>query len=413
MLPFDLPSDYTPQKRVAVERRIQQVVELLADRQNVLLLMHNDPDPDALASARALEVLLHHYLPDANLTLAHGGMIGRAENRTMSDLFVPHAIHISTAEAADTLPAYDAIALVDTQPTAGNHLLYGIDYPLDDVILAIDHHPPKRSQTRAVVHDVRPEIGACCTILCEYLAVAELTPEAKLATALFYGIKSDTRGLSRHTTDLDIWAYTMLRNLVDTEVLGRIEHVELPRSYYRGLSDALANTMLYVCPDKTTMPDSAAKAAKETAEVDAASGPASNNPDAEEEQDDEIQPCEGDVAVSLLFDMQRPDMAGEVADLLLRLEDVSWAICLGIYDERLVISVRTDAASAQAGRIVRAIVGRSGTAGGHDTMAGGRIHLPDDTPAERVAALHGLVPRFLHELGVGDVAGEPLLEKGS
>ncbi len=164
--------------------------------------------------------------------------------------------------------------------------------------------------------------------------------------------------------------------------------MQLPRSYFRSISEALDNTTLYHCDS------------------------ARHKVDYEGEQKEQ-QPCEGDVAISLLFDMKRPDMASEVADLLLRLEDVCWAICLGLFEDRLVISIRTDAVDPRAGRLVRSIVGRSGTAGGHDTMAGGRIHLPHATPAERVAELHALVPRFLKELGVAAAVGDPLLDIGN
>lgn len=372
---------------------MQQLRTLLADRRNILVLMHNDPDPDAIAAGYALERLIRHLLPAAPVTLGHGGMIGRAENRTMAHLFVPHALRIPTFDAATVLPAYDAILLVDTQPSASNHLLYEIAYPPEQVILAVDHHPPKRSQARAVIHDVRPEVGAAATVLAEYVASAEMEIDDVLATALFYGVKSDTRGLSRHTTDLDIWAYSALRNYVDTELLNQIEHVQLPRSYFRSISDALLNTMLYRCSDE-------------------------NQPGVEEKDDEEQseanggeQPCTGYISVSLLFQMKRPDMASEVADLMLRMEDVSWAICLGIFEDRLVISVRADRPNAQAGRLVRVIVGKNGTAGGHDTMAGGRIHTPNATPAQRIAGLHALVPRFLQTLGAGDAAGMPLLDK--
>jgi nanoRNase/pAp phosphatase (c-di-AMP/oligoRNAs hydrolase) len=382
---LSLPIDYTLKRRSGLERRIEQAVELLAARNQTLILMHNDPDPDAMASSRAMEILFRHYLPTAKYTLAHGGLIGRAENRTMADLFVPHMTRIPTFEAEEALQAYDAVILVDTQPIAGNHLLYGLDYPPENVILAVDHHPPRRSQLRAVVHDVRPEIGSCSTMLCEYIAAAEIDIDPSLATALFYGIKSDTRGLSRHTDELDIWAYSALRNHIDTDLLNQIEQVQLPRSYFRSISDALANTTLYHCHINPT-------------------------PAPPEDEENGYQPCEGDVAVSLLFDMKRPDMASEVADLLLRLEDVCWSICLGLFEDRLVISVRTDAANARAGRLVRGIVGRNGTAGGHDTMAGGRVHLPNATPAQRIAELHALVPRFLEELGVAEVKGSPLLE---
>jgi len=385
--------DFSTQRISAGERRIQQLRSLLTDRRNILVLMHNDPDPDAIAAGYALERLIRHLLPDAPVTLGHGGMIGRAENRTMAQLIAPHAIRIPTFEAGAVLPAYDAILLVDTQPSAGNHLLYEIDYPPEQVILAVDHHPPKRSQTRAVIHDVRPEVGAAATLMAEYVATAEMEIDEILATALFYGIKSDTRGLSRHTTDLDIWAYTALRNFVNTELLNQIEHVQLPRSYFRGISDALMNTMLYRCPEPEL-------------------GKASQDKQGEEDEEEpEDQPCSGYITVSLLFQMKRPDMASEVADLMLRMEDVSWAICLGIFDDRLVISVRADKPNAQAGRLVRSIVGKTGTAGGHDTMAGGRIHVPNASPAQRIAELHTLVPRFLQSLGAGEVAGFPLLDK--
>lgn len=375
-----LPADYTPQRKSALERRIQQAIELIESRKHTLILMHNDPDPDTIASGRAMEILFKTFLPDARYTLAHGGLIGRSENRTMAEILIPHALRIPTFEAEKALKDYDAIVMVDTQPGASNHLLYDLDYPSDALILAVDHHPPKRSQVRAVIHDVRPEIGACSTMLCEYLAVSEIDIDEQLATALFYGIKADTRGLGRHSDALDLWAYTTLRNFIDTDMLNEIEHVQLPRSYFRALSDALDDTKLYHCP-----------------------------PGAADAKSDGF-PCVGDVAISLLFDMTRPDLAAEVADLLLRLEGVCWAICLGIYEHRLVISVRSDLPDARSGRLVRSIVGRSGTAGGHDTMAGGRIHLENSTPAERIAELHALVPRFLKELGVADAVGSPLLE---
>ena len=134
---------------------------------------------------------------------------------------------------------------------------------------------------------------------------------------------------------------------------------------------------------------------------------------AEDMGDDEqaaVEERAGDIAISLLFDMPRPDMAAEVADLLMRMEHVSWVVCLGIFQDQGVMSVRAVDSNAKAGRLVRIIAGRNGSAGGHNTMAGGRIHLPNKTPAERIAELHALVPRFLKELGAGDDMGVPLLE---
>ena len=442
-----LPEDYGGRRRSSIERRVQQIVELVEGKNNLLVLMHNDPDPDAIASARALEELLRIHAPATGVTLGHGGIIGRAENRTMADEIVPHKVRISQRAAAAEMSVYDGVMLVDTQPVAANHLLWSTDYPGEEVLAAIDHHPPRRSQLRAKVHDVRPDVGASSTLLCEYLAVAEVPIDRRLATALFYGIKSDTLGLSRQTSALDIWAYSTLRHLVETDLLNRIEHVQVPRTYFRSISDALANTTIYTVSmpsavdEEDEEDEEEAEEAEEILEEDETDGyrsdlerfdldiialsrmlaPGSPGPptgeqdggedaDGGDEESEEETERAGDIAVSLLFDMPRPDMAAEVADLLMRMENVAWVVCLGIFQDQGVMSVRASDSNAKAGRLVRIIAGRNGSAGGHNTMAGGRIHLPDKTPAERIAELHALVPRFLKELGAGDDMGVALLE---
>ncbi len=398
--PFHLPTDTSPQKRVALERRLQQIREALGDAERVLLLMHNDPDPDALASGLALERLLREIVPGKALTLAHGGIIGRAENLSMAQALLPQVLRIPIFEVEEILSRYDAICLIDTQPGAGNHLLYTSGFPLDQVAVAIDHHPPRRGQIQAAFHDVRPDVGACSTILCEYLAAAQIVPDTKLATALFYGIKTDTRGLSRHAGPLDAWAYMSLHGLIDTDLLGHIEQAQLPAAYFKNLSYALAHANRYRCPSDP--PPARSPRPRKT----------SPDPHGDERGNDFVNGdgCQGDVVISILGEMERPDMAAEVADLLLRLDGVRWVICLGLYDSRVVISVRNDGPGGHAGRLVRLIVGKTGTAGGHESMAGGRILMLDATPAERTAAVHSLVPLFLEKLGLADAAPEPLLE---
>ena len=436
---LSLPDDYSSRRRSSAEKRVQQIVELLDKKDNVLVLMHNDPDPDAIASARAVEELLRLHAPTTEVTLGHGGIIGRAENSTMASLVMPHGVRIPQRTAGERIIRYDGVMLVDTQPISANHVLWSTDYPREEVLAAIDHHPPRRSRLRAKMHDVRPEVGASATIMCEYLAIAEVPIDAQLATALFYGIKSDTLGLSRHTSDLDIWAYSTLRHLIQTELLNRIEHVQLPRTYFRSISDALANTTIYTVSAPLKVDDELEE--EETVEgqeeeqddsyrsdlqrfdldifalsrmlapdTSGSSSPDQSDGSDEEEEEEEGAEVTGDIAVSLLFDMPRPDMAAEVADLLMRMENVSWVICLGIFEEVGVMSVRAADSNARAGRLVRVIAGRSGSAGGHNTMAGGRIHLPNKTPAERIAELHALVPRFLKELGAGEDVGVALLE---
>jgi len=215
--------------------------------------------------------------------------------------------------------------------------------------------------------------------------------------------------------------------------------VQLPRTYFRSISDALANTTIYTVSAPLAVEDELEEEEAEESQngeqddsyrsdlqrfdldifalsrmlaPDSSGSSSLDQADGSEEDDEEEEEADvtGDIAVSLLFDMPRPDMAAEVADLLMRMENVSWVVCLGIFEEVGVMSVRAADSNARAGRLVRVIAGRNGSAGGHNTMAGGRIHLPNKTPAERIAELHALVPRFLKELGAGEDVGVPLLE---
>jgi hypothetical protein len=59
-------------------------------------------------------------------------------------------------------------------------------------------------------------------------------------------------------------------------------------------------------------------------------------------------------------------------------------VCIGMYGDHLILAVRTRNRRGGAERLVQAIVGNQGTAGGHGTMAGGRVPLQDKDP-EQVA----------------------------
>ena len=121
---LSLPDDYSTRRRSSAEKRVQQIVELLDKKENVLVLMHNDPDPDAIASARAVEELLRLHAPTTEVTLGHGGIIGRAENSTMASLVMPHGVRIPQRTAGERIIKYDGVMLVDTQPISANHVLW-------------------------------------------------------------------------------------------------------------------------------------------------------------------------------------------------------------------------------------------------------------------------------------------------
>jgi nanoRNase/pAp phosphatase (c-di-AMP/oligoRNAs hydrolase) len=113
------------------------------------------------------------------------------------------------------------------------------------------------------------------------------------------------------------------------------------------------------------------------------------------------------VLISYLDKMSYPDLVAEIADLLLRLEGIRWVVCIGVYRQDLVLSVRTTDEAGGAGDLVCQVVGEQGSAGGHGMLAGGQVPLADRNPEQLALQL---VQRVLRSLGVSpESAGRPLV----
>jgi len=317
------------------------LTETMRGAESALLVTHDYPDPDAIGSALALAFLLEGSL-GVTATLAHGGIIGRAENKAMVQLLSIDMKPLHEVYGGQ----YDVVALVDAQPGAGNLVLPPGLRPA----VVIDHHAETRANLEGVPFvDIRPTCGATSTVLTGYLQAAGLTPDQRTATALFYGIKADTMGLARAASDADVEAYLYLLPLANTKILAQIENAQVPLAYFRAFERALERTFIY-----------------------------------------------GDVVVCNLGPMDWPDLAAEMADFLLRWEGARWVFCTGVFQGEIVLSVRTNEMEANAGHVVREVVEGLGTGGGHGLMAGGRVPLDGSSPVDIIRELRA---RFLGHLG--------------
>jgi nanoRNase/pAp phosphatase (c-di-AMP/oligoRNAs hydrolase) len=341
--------------RNQTRRQLKKLKALWAKGESLLIVMQNNPDPDAIAASCALRELANKTA-GVNCQFAYGGTIGRAENRELVH-YLGFAFHpfseISHQKA-------DLIALIDTQPTAGNN-------PLPDGVqpdIIIDHHPAIEASRGVAFVDIRENYGATSTILWEYLSAAKITPEIPTATALLYGIRSDTQDLGREATKADVEAMETLYPLANKRMLSQIQQGRVPSAYYQMLTTALANTKVY-------------------------------------------EHC----LICSIGDIDNPDMIGEVADLLLRHEEVDWAMCYGFFNDQLLISLRTQDSTLDAGDVARNIVEKLGTGGGHARMAGGQILLrADERLTPKCARLERLIRgRFLKSIGIRTRKGRPLV----
>jgi nanoRNase/pAp phosphatase (c-di-AMP/oligoRNAs hydrolase) len=329
---------------LGVTQKLEHLVSAVKGKRTALILTHDNPDPDSLASAVALEYLLERRA-GIESKVAYGGIIGRSENAALVKVLRLRAYPLSEVRLGD----YDLRALVDTQPSVGNHSL-----PADQMAdLVIDHHPLRQETLRVPFADVGGDFGATSTMMVDYLRAANLEPSMEVATALFYGIKADTRDLGRQTTPSDVENYLWLFPRADKALLGQIEHPDLPARYFRLYHRAMERAKVY-----------------------------------------------GTAVVTDLGRVYSPDMVAEVAERLMFLEGMKWSLACADYRRQLYLSLRTRDRRMNAGRLIREICADlGGSSGGHGSMAGARVPLIG-TKAQRDAARKDIVRRFLEGFGL-------------
>jgi len=327
-------------------------IESAAPRDRWLVLTHDNPDPDALAATATLALILRRRFR-RRVTVAYGGMIGRAENRAMVralNLKLSHLRHLKRRD-------YQRFALVDCQPWTGNSQLP------DEVVpdLVFDHHPLRKATQKSRFFDVRKDYGATATILGEYLEEAGIQPTRALATAMVYAIRSETQEFGRESAGPDHAFYDRILPRIDRQSLARIQAAPLPLSYFRNLHGALEGL----------------------------SG-VSN------------------LVVSNLGRVDQPDIVPEIADLLLRMEGKTWSLCTGCYGDRAYLSIRTTNPRADAGNLMRRLIGKHGKGGGHGTLAGGFVEIPKTASDGGRALERFLSERFVRALKKNPERLQPL-----
>jgi nanoRNase/pAp phosphatase (c-di-AMP/oligoRNAs hydrolase) len=328
-------------------------LQALKDRKRALIYTHDNPDPDSIAAAWGLAWLFKNELGIESV-LTHGGIVGRAHNRAMIDTL---SIQLTPEDQLDPA-AFDLVAIVDSQPETGNNSL-----PRDgQVDVVIDHHPPRPESRRAAWCDIRPELGATSTIVFEYLRARDIEIPAPLATAFFFALRTETRDLGRESTEAERRAYLALIPSVDHTMLYRMAHPKVPRAHFAALDQALRAARVY-----------------------------------------------GNLVTANMGTLRYPDLVAEIADLLLAYDGAKAVLCVGRYEGSVYLSLRTEPAQRRAGSIMRAIVGTSGAAGGHGTMAGARLHTKVRSARDLAAEYDRVVARLCDVFDRDPKQFEPLL----
>ena len=337
------PPFLTEVGRSLTRARVQQYQRYFSDADRILILLHNDPDPDAMASGLALRNLLRRTKATAILGAVQG--VTRPENLRMANLLDIHVEAITPASIGE----FERVAMVDVQP----HYFGGL---LDRVDLVIDHHPQQPGYS-AVFKDIRPDYGSTSTILTEHLRSVDVNISERAATALLYAIKSDTLFFNRQANRVDLEAFSFLYPLADAALIRKMEGAEITLERLEYVMKALQGGRMAA-----------------------------------------------QVFCAFIGTAPREDLIPYVADFFLQLEDVKWTIISGVVKENLVISVRNLGYSRNAGEFVRKYFADIGSAGGHRAMAKAVVPLiafrekyGNLGGSEMNDRIHEMAVQFLHE----------------
>ncbi len=284
----------------------------------LLIMTHDFPDPDAIATAISLQYLCEK-LYGIRSRIVYRGIIGRVENRAMVSLL---KIAIHKLRPSD-IRNYKNVALIDTQPEFENN-----PYPRNrKVSMVIDQHPyVKKSDSELSIIDV--DCGATSVILTQALLLSGIEIPKKIATALVYGILSDTMGLYRAKRSDIIQTYLAILPMCDMRSLIRIQHPPKTKKFFSALRRGLHEARSF-----------------------------------------------RNVIFSHLGVVQHPDLVSEIADFLLTYKGVSRSLCTGRYKGKLHVSLRSNRLTDDTPEILRAIFENPKEAGGHDMVAGGSFHV--------------------------------------
>lgn len=284
---------------------------------SLAILMYGAPDPDAIASAMALQEIFRQTVGLSKCIFVATEIAIRQQN---VEFIRAMKVNIHLLSKVD-LKEYRLIAVVDAQPTFFGKALNGIEPQI-----VLDHHPVT-SVWHAELADVRQEYGALATVMTEYLLAARVRIPKRLYTALLYGIKSDTNNFERDASLEDIGAYYLTYARANRQLIRRIEMNQIPERYLKYFENAYSYRRRY-----------------------------------------------RDRVISFLGKVETPDVCVQVADFYLRVVNIYYVVIAGIIKDKLVIVFRGDGYRRDCGAIAEKAFSKYGSAGGHRSAA--RVEIP-------------------------------------
>jgi nanoRNase/pAp phosphatase (c-di-AMP/oligoRNAs hydrolase) len=299
-------------KSVSLTERVKKLMESVSYEDTLAVLIN--ADPDSMASAMALKRLFWRKVKKTYIY--HINIINRTDNLAMIRLLKVDQKHIKEL----VIPEITKWAILDSQP---HHSEQFRKFSFD---IIVDHHSTNPESTGQFV-DIREDYGSTSTIFTEYLRAAGIKPSPRLATALFYGIKTDTDDFVRHSAPNDINAFRYLYQFVNINIIKKIESSGMTKATLSSYRRAMENlTFIH------------------------------------------------DMSFIYMDNVENPDILVIMADFFSKMIDTTWAVVAGIHNQKLIIIIRSSGFRLDAGKTAEKLFSSYGSAGGHRGSA--RVEIP-------------------------------------
>ena len=303
--------------------KLDQLADLLLKApDDVFIQPHNVPDPDAIAACFGLQYMLG--LRGVESVIVYDNDVEKANSLKMLELF---GITMVKAEQVATMGEEDWTVLVDVQKHNSN-----LTDLVTEEVACIDHHELNGLDRESRFVDIRPETGACSSIIADYFVENHIEIPREIATALLYGIFLDTSDLSRGVSELDIEMFYRLYRLSDISLITELKGNQISQGDLHDYARAFDTVEIY----------------------------------------DEVG--------FLYLDNCNDSLLGAAGDMVLSIAGVNVVVAYSPRPEGIKFSLRSIDGRVSAEAMVKELLKDGGFGGGHRSMAGGflpRENLPE------------------------------------
>lgn len=295
-----------------LEHMAQRLASIITESDGLAIITPRNPDPDTLAGAVAIQAIADHL--DVESEIRYHGEMGHQENRAFANLL---GIELEVFnDLDDVFDEYGTIALL------------GHIEDLDEPVDVLFDHETYEDQPEAAFSDIRTNVASISTILTKYVQEFDMAISESVATALLFGIRSETFDFKRETSPADLTAAAYLYPFADHDVLEQVESPSLSPETFDVLAEAITNR--------------------------------------------EVQ---GSHLISNAGFIHTAEALAQAAQQLLNLEGITTAAVFGIDEETIHIEAHSKDIRMDIGSILEDAVDEVGEVAGHSTKASATIPL--------------------------------------